>query len=98
MTIHKANENMVAYIQAGGGGYGARVFIPYAHVYPSVAAHLEMVCKWGGPDKDTGKCHGWEVRDDIPGHKPMQELMHYLEGYGFRVEKVGVGNHSEVWK
>lgn len=86
-----------AYVQAGSGGYGARVFIPYNQLPRAVSEQLDRKCKWGGSDKDTGKCHSWEVPDDMPGHKRLQEITHYLIGYGYTVEKVGVGNHTEVW-
>lgn len=95
---HREAKKMTAFVQAGGGGYGARVFIPYAYMYPAVINHLGRVCKWGGSDKDTGLCASWEVPDNVPGHKPMQELISYLEGYGYQVHKVGAGNYSQVWK
>lgn len=90
MTIHKTKPDteMVAYVHRGN------IYIPYAHAYPMVVSHLGMVCRY---KVNTGKCFGWVVPKDIPGNKPMQELMSYLEGYSFRIEKVGVGNTAQVW-
>lgn len=88
MTIHKASIGVVAYI------HGGSIYIPHAYAYPSVVSHLAMVCHGNA---NTGLCLSYQVPDDLPGHKPMQELMAYLEGYGFRIEKVGAGNAAKVW-
>lgn len=83
------------YIQAGNL---ARLYIPYQCAFPGVVSHLEVKTRYMGSEGDTGKCYGWEVPQDVPGHKPLQELIAYLEGYGYVVEKVGAGNNTDVWK
>lgn len=73
-------------------GHGPRVFIPYLHRREVVVARLDRESLWGGWDKDTGKCWGWEMSTDN-----FDEVVSYLRGYGYAVEECSSANIDEVW-
>jgi hypothetical protein len=78
--------------------YGARIFIPYAHrsghmdEYMAAHGHMKWASMWGGFDKDTGKCYGYEFGPGV-----FEAMKTYLMASGFTLVEESAENANEIW-
>lgn len=87
-------------------GYGPRIFIPYEFHTPEVMAELKRLSTWGGLDKDTGKCYGYEFPSCPEDESPyftkedkarFTDAKSFLVSLGFKLENQSPENQAEVW-
>lgn len=86
-------------------GYGPRIFIPYDLHTLEVEYLLRPLSMWGGYDKDTGKCYGYEFpSEDLTGFYTTPETAarfgqakDKLQELGFVLENQSAENQAEVW-
>lgn len=85
-------------------GYGPRIYIPYEFHDAGVIGFLKKHSTWGGHDKDTGKCYGYEFPNPDTGFYDTQEdrqrfelAKRYLLVRGFKLENQSAENQTEVW-
>lgn len=83
-----------AYVVSANSNPRRRLFIPFAYSFPFV---LQRIATSGGTMLKTDKCYGWDVPQDTKEHKPLQDMLVFLEEYGYRIHKVGAGNIDKVW-
>jgi len=83
--------------------YGPRIYIPYEHHDAGVIAFLKKNSMWGGHDKDTGKCYGYEFPNpegsfyEPDDKRRFERAKRYLLVRGFKLENEGQDNHDKVW-
>ena len=84
-------------------GYGPRIYIPYNLIDAGVRGFMEKNSMWGGHDRDTGKCFGWEFPNPESNFYMPEDLekfekaKRYLLVRGFKLENQSEQNQDQVW-